>query len=145
MNELEILVIKQLCTDLVIRAARTIDNQEYQALTSLFSLEGLLVRPGSEPLKGREAIYESYKNRPQSRITRHLITQTLVDVESTDCARGLSCVLLWSGSSADAMTTYGRPANNREVLGEFEDEFVRVDGQWHIARRVSSFVLYRDN
>jgi hypothetical protein len=104
------------------------------------------VRPGAEPLVGRAAIREVYARRPAERITRHLVTNMRVDVESTTSARVRSCVLLWSGSKADAESPNGRLAHARQLIGEFDDRLLRDEhGAWLIQHRDARFVLYRDS
>jgi uncharacterized protein (TIGR02246 family) len=145
MSTLETLLAQQACRDLVMRAAACTDSQDHDGFAALFAPDGELVRPGAQPLVGREAIVASYRARPADRLTRHLVTNTLVTLQSTTQARATSVVLLWSGSVADAAGLFGRPAQARQVVGEFDDEFVRGDEGWRIARRVASFVLFKED
>ena len=134
-------VAQQACRDLVVRAAACIDMQDYEAFAALFLPDGELQRPGDSPLHGRAAILAAYRARPADRITRHVVTNTRVDLESESVARVSSLVLLWSGSRSSAAGPYGRPAQPRRVLGEFDDRLVQVDEGWRIARRIARFVL----
>lgn len=143
MNEHDFLA-QQSCRDLVLRAAACTDAQAHEDFAALFTPDGVLVRPGAEPLAGREAIVASYRTRPATRITRHLVTNTIVDLEGPDRARVRSQVLVWTGSTETKLERYGRKADAVEALGAFEDVMVRTEEGWRIARRQASFTLYRE-
>lgn len=135
--------IEAACLDTIARAARMVDRQDYEAFAALFTEDGVLQRPGGEPLQGRSAIVAAYRARPASRITRHLLGGTVVDVLSADEALAFSNVLLFAGDSADAAGPSGRPARGPQVAGEFEDRLRRCDdGRWRIAHRIARFTLH---
>jgi hypothetical protein len=133
------------CELLVLRAAAFIDANEPARLVEVFTVDAVLVRPNGIPLSGHEPIVQAYANRPPDRITRHLVTNTLVEVESPTEACATSYVLLWTGSTDDAAGAQGRPARAPPVVGEFVDRFVHVAEGWRIARRAASFVLHAIN
>lgn len=145
MSSLTWLLAHQACRDLVVQAARAVDGQDYPAFAALFTQNGVLLRPGAEPLQGHEAIIAAYSQRPAERITRHLVTDSLISVQSDHQAMVHSSVLLWSGRRSDASGAFGRPADARQVVGEFEDICTLTAVGWRIARRDSRFLLYREN
>ena len=135
--------IEAACRDTIARAARRVDAQDYEGFAALFTEDGVLERPGGEPLEGRGARGAAYNARPASRITRHLLGGTVVDVLSADEALAFSNVLLFIGDSADAAGPHGRPARGPQVAGEFQDRLRRCDDRrWRIAHRVARFVLH---
>ncbi len=142
MDELQRLLIENACRTLVLRVAACADAHEPAQLAAWFTDDATLVRPNAQPLQGREAIGQAYAQRPAGRITRHLVTQTLVEVESAAVAHAHSCVLLWAGSLADEPGPQGRPAQPRQVLGEFDDRCELTPAGWRIARRDARFVLH---
>lgn len=145
MAAMERVVIVQACQEVVLRAAACVDAGDAATLAALFAEHAVLVRPGAEPLVGRAAIRDTYAQRPAERITRHLVTNLLVDVEAPDRARVRSGVLLWTGSRTDAEGPHGRVAQGRQLVGEFDDRLLRdARGAWLIERRDARFVLYRD-
>ena len=132
------------CRDTVLCLARAQDLQDWDTLAALFTEDAVLVRPGAEPLHGRDAIRAAYAGRPPGRFTRHLVVSTLVDEAADGEARAHSTVLLWAGLAGDAEGPQGRPAHGPELLCEFDDRLQRgSDGRWRIAERRSRFVLHR--
>jgi uncharacterized protein (TIGR02246 family) len=140
-GEITAWIAQQACRDLVVQAAACIDAQDYEAFAALFLPDGELQRPGDSRLQGRAAILAAYRARPADRITRHVVTNMRVDLESESLARVSSLVLLWSGSLTAQPGPFGRPAQPRRVLGEFEDRLLQVGEGWRIARRIARFVL----
>jgi hypothetical protein len=110
----------------------------------LFTADAELLRPGGATITGRDAIRASYASRAPTRITRHVVANVVVDVDSPQEARALSYVVLWSGSSEDGEQAQGRTARCRQV-GEFHDRFVLTPAGWRIARREARFVLRADD
>jgi uncharacterized protein (TIGR02246 family) len=142
MEALQRLLIEQDCRDLVLRAAAKADANDPGGLADLFAEDAVLARPNAQPLHGREAIRKAYEQRPAERITRHLVTNIVVEVESPTSARALSYVLLWAGSTSDTPGPQGRPAQPRQVVGEFDDRFSLTPQGWRIARREARFLLH---
>ena len=143
MEALERVLIVEACRDLVLRSVAAMDANAPAQLADLFTDEGEIVRPNGSVLRGREAIRASYSQRSAERITRHLVTNIVVDVHSTREASSVSYVMLWSGSTTDAEAPQGRPVQ-REQVGEFEDGFVHTPTGWRIARRAARFILSSD-
>ncbi|MCI3207375.1 MULTISPECIES: nuclear transport factor 2 family protein [Pandoraea] len=143
-QSLDALRAKQACHDLVMRFVLCNDRRDPHGLAALFAEKGVLVRPNGETLVGRAAIAAAYADRPAGRLTRHLVGNVLIDVTSATGAIGSSTVLLWSGSAQDVPGPFGRPAQGRQVMGEFEDTFVRTAQGWRIARREARFTFVRE-
>lgn len=134
--------VENACRNLVLRAAALADGGYACELAALFTPDAVLARPSGEVLEGRKAIEASYAQRPADRITRHLVTNILVDVESEMQARALSYVLLWTGSAQTEAGRWGRAAQSPLVVGEFEDRFTRTQEGWRIVQREARFVLH---
>lgn len=137
-------LIVSACQQAVVRAAAAVDAGDATALANLFTADAILERPNAAPLIGRDAIRLAYAARPVERMTRHLVTNTLVDILAPDRSHASSLVLLWTGNRKDAPGAHGRPADARQLVGEFEDDLVATDEGWRIARRRAVFVLYTD-
>lgn len=144
MNEVDQWLARLACRDVVERSARCVDDGDADGIAALFAPDGVLQRSGGAALQGCEAIRASYAARPADRITRHLVTNTVVDLDG-NTAHARSCVLLWSGSSDDSDSPFGRTAQQRQLIGEFDDLLQQqADGAWRITRRIASFALYRE-
>jgi hypothetical protein len=136
-------LIERACTRLVLESAAANDRQDYEAFAALFTHGGVLRRPAGEPLQGREAIVDSYRTRPSSRVTRHLCTNILIDVDSSRSAHGLTYVILYSAdASSAAENKFGLTSESRKLLGEFEDRFVLTEEGWRIEERRARFVMH---
>jgi len=135
--------IERACERLVLDFAYFSDWQDAEALAALFTPDGTMVRPAGDALVGRDAIVNSYKSRPAGRITRHVCTNIRVTVESADRARGLTYAVVYSGDANTGPDRhFGIQADSRQLIGEFEDDFVRTESGWRIARRHARFVLH---
>ncbi|AJC23204.2 nuclear transport factor 2 family protein [Pandoraea pulmonicola] len=143
-HTLDAVLAKQACYDLVMRFVACNDRRDPRGLAALFAETGVLVRPNGDTLVGPAAIAAAYADRPADRLTRHLVGNVLIDVTSATSAVGSSTVLLWSGSARDTPGPFGRPAQGRQVMGEFEDTFVRTAQGWRIARREARFTFVRE-
>ncbi|HET9822052.1 MAG TPA: nuclear transport factor 2 family protein [Burkholderiaceae bacterium] len=141
-DPLQRLLIQQAVNDLVLRSAACVDSRDAAGLAALFTPDGELQRPSGTPLQGRAAIEQAYAQRPPGRLTRHLVTNLRVEVESPRRARAHSLVLLWSGSSDDAQGPQGRPARGAQQVGEFRDRLILTDEGWRLEQRIASFVLH---
>jgi uncharacterized protein (TIGR02246 family) len=142
MDALQRLLIQDACRDLVLRSVECADAHDAAGLAALFAPDGVLRRPSGEPLIGRAAIEAAYAQRPRERLTRHLVTNTRVEVESPTAATARSRVLLWAGSTEDADGPQGRPLRGAQLVGEFVDRFALSAEGWRFASRDASFVLH---
>jgi len=144
LSPIERMLAEQACRDVVVQAAWLTDTQDHEGFAALFTDDGVLIRPTAQALQGHAAIVASYRARPAGRITRHLISNTLVTLESDTQAHGTSSVLLWTGLESDEAGPWGRPAQARQLVGEFEDRFLLTPKGWRIHRREARFILFRE-
>lgn len=142
LSQPENLAIVAHCQALVWRAAALIDGNHPEGLVDVFAEGAVLLRPGGTPLQGAAEIVRAYSARPAGRVTRHLVTNTLVEVESRSLARSRSYVLLWSGSDAGDAGQASRPAEGVQKVGEFDDTFALGPAGWRIARREARFIFH---
>jgi SnoaL-like protein len=134
--------VERACERLVLDFAYFSDSQDYESLAGLFTPNGTMVRPTGDPLVGRAAIIASYQARPAGRISRHVCTNIRITAESPDRARGLTYAVVFSANANQPPEAhFGVKADPRQLIGEFEDEFVRTDEGWRIASRRARFVM----
>jgi hypothetical protein len=130
--------IEWACTKLMVQFAEFNDRQDYEALAALFDERGRFARP-TDPdtvIEGRENILKAFQSRPKGRLTQHLCTNLLVTAESSDRARGSCRILLYTADAAAAPEgAFGVKADPRQLVGVYEDRFVRTPEGWRFAER----------
>lgn len=138
-------IAESACRDVVRRAALKLDANDLDGFASLFTSDAVVVRPGKEPLRGVDALIASYRARPATHLTRHLVAGSVIDLRGPDEAHAISNVLLWTATPDESSGPFGRRAQARQVVGEFEDTLrLCSDGLWRIAHRQARFVLHVD-
>ncbi|MDA7416293.1 nuclear transport factor 2 family protein [Xenophilus arseniciresistens] len=135
-------IAKLACRELIETSVQHVDDGNASAFAALFAPDAVLVRPNGSLLEGRAAIEAAYAQRPATRLTRHLVSNVVVTLTDDTHAHARSYVLLWSSDLTEADPVYGRRADARQLVGEFEDQLSRgADGQWQLQRRAARFVL----
>ena len=112
------------------------DAQDWPAVAALYTPDARFARP-SQPgvfIEGREAILESFLARP-ARAQRHVIANTVVDVEDANHARAFSVIVLYQGDVAEPGELPTMSANS-PLVGTFTDRLVRTVEGWRFAERV---------
>jgi hypothetical protein len=143
MNLHETQSIELACSKLCNQFAVFNDTGSHEELAALFTEDARYARP-TDPdnfVSGRAAILVAFKARPKDKITRHLITNILIEVSGTKTARGLCYVTLFSGSTANAAGKFGFKANAAVLVGEYHDEFVLTESGWKFSQRVGRLIL----
>jgi ketosteroid isomerase-like protein len=118
--------IRQACADVASRFFRCLDRRQYDELASLFASGGTWVRQGAE-LRGRDAIVAALAQRPATLVTRHLLSNVWVDIESPETAH------VHYDVSVYARTEAGPPRHSQILSGV--DRFIRVGDAWRIDRK----------
>jgi len=121
------------CTALMHEYGYRFDHGAGVAVADLFVEDGEWSSP-AVTCRGRDELIAFFRLRDEmsERITRHVVTNITVDVQSADRATARSIAVEFRGTrGADDLTTETRPA----VVGDYEDEFVRADGTWRFRRR----------
>jgi hypothetical protein len=112
------------CARLINLYALLNDEARWDEVAALYASDGVMTRPTApdQPIVGREAILAAFKARPP-RMTRHVCSNIVIDVESATSARGRSAMLLFTS------------ADKPPLVGGFEDRFVLTDDGWRFAER----------
>jgi ketosteroid isomerase-like protein len=143
MSEEERRAVESACRDLAVRSFVLIDSRDWEPLAGLYAEDAVFTRPTSpnEPIEGRAAILAQYQIRPPTKITRHVVANTLIDVQGGDKATGLLYVLLITGTAETDAPTLPITADPVQFVGEFRDEYKLTAEGWRIARRTGSMVF----
>jgi hypothetical protein len=109
---------------------------EFDKLAELFSEDGAFARPTAPEdfIVGRANILASFISRPSGKLTRHLISNTVIEVQDASHASAISYVTQYS-ANPDNPAKFGLKANPVQLVGEYYDDFLRTAEGWKIARR----------
>lgn len=140
MDALLQLPARDACLAVIARYCHLCDAQDYAGFAALFTEDALWSRPIGD-FRGRTAIRAVMEERPSRAQTRHVMGSIHVQVDDADHASALSyCTvyrdLAWSGEGPALLEA-------PEMLVDYRDRFVRVDGRWLIASRHTTMVFQR--
>ena len=141
MDDIQRIVIEQACHRLVLEFAKYNDDLDHAALASLFTEDCVFARPldPQYPYYGREAVHAIFRDRAP-RLTRHVMTNILITVDSEDEAHGNSYVTMVSSPNADRSA----PREGEGIFfGSFDDVFVRTAAGWKIKSRHGNVALHQ--
>jgi hypothetical protein len=141
MDALARLLIERECQRLVLQFAKFNDDLDHEALAALFVEDSDFARPLDPdlPYFGKDRIHAIFRDR-KPRLTRHVMTNILIDVLSEDEARGSSYVTMTSSPTPDEKW----PREGEGIfIGTFDDVFVRTDDGWKFKSRRGNVALYQ--
>jgi hypothetical protein len=129
------------CTRLVADFAFFVDQRDAEAVTALFTSDGIFERRGTA-LTGRAAILAAQRARPPEFVTRHACTNIRIDVIDDTHARGTCMFVLYR---MPAIRDEGTAATGDLpfTIGDYEDSFTFADGAWRFSRRVAHILYQR--
>jgi hypothetical protein len=125
--------IERACEALSIAYARAIDFRDYDAFPLLFAENGVL--DVGHKLEGRAAIASSVRQRPDALRSRHVISNTFVDVLGPDDARGIAYLTLYRHHGPESLGRGPAPLRGPAAVGHYEDRYVRTGEGWLFASR----------
>lgn len=124
--------IETACERLIRQFAFLNDAHDHDALAEMFVVDGSFARPGDpdNPVTGREEIRAFFRDRPRRR-TRHIMSNTVVEVRSKAEAHARSYVVLYSGARGEDV-----------LIGDFHDVFSLDEaGEWRFRSRRGSLAF----
>jgi hypothetical protein len=139
----EAIAIELACAKLVNQFAVYSDLGRHEELAGLFTEDGRYARP-TEPanfVEGRSNLLASLKARPRDTLTRHLVTNVLIEVTSPTTARGFSYVTQYAGTTDKPAATHGWRANPSQLVGEYTDDYVLTPDGWKIRQRSGKLIF----
>jgi ketosteroid isomerase-like protein len=136
LTEEERRAIEQDCERLIKLYVNLNDAQDWHAVAALYTEDARFARP-SQPdvfVEGRRAILDGFLARP-ARAQRHVIANTVVEVDDADHARAFSVIVLYMGGASEPGEL---PAMDPKspLVGSFTDRLVRTAEGWRFAERV---------
>ena len=129
-------LIEFACMRLINHYANLNDAQDWEAVADLYTDDGRFARPSGDGsfVTGYEAILESFKARPP-RSQRHIIANTVVNVEGPATARAFSAILLFQGEPSPDGGLPTMKANS-PLVGWYRDLIVQTPYGWRFQERV---------
>jgi hypothetical protein len=145
LSDLDTLAIERACERLIYEFFEAIDNRNDRHLADLFIADCTYARP-IEPntiISGVENVVKTFEARPGGRVTRHVCSNVRITVESATRARGNHRVVLISGpADTPPHPQFGFKADTRQLIGQFDDEFVKTSAGWRFASRRGRVILH---
>lgn len=123
---------------LVARYGHLADQREHGAFAELFAPDGEWIRPGMH-MHGREEIFRFMDARPAEALTRHVVGSICIDVIDADHARGMSYTTVYRERKFQGRLPV--PLAQPEMVVDYHDDYVRIAGRWHIAKRHATVVF----
>ena len=124
------------CQEFIARFYHYLDGREYEPLSVLFAPEGLWSRQGKQ-LHGPVAVLEELRRRPATMVTRHVVSNLIVDIQDTQHVHVQCYVTLYysdTGAPPQSPVRMTGPA----CVFTYHDELVATEGTWRITRKWSS-------
>jgi hypothetical protein len=142
MNELERFGIEHACTKLMVGYCVYADHGQADEFAALFAEDGAWVQGSGNEIRGRAALRAYILGRPGRTLTRHIITNLLVNVISADAATGTAYALVFRDRDYDGSGS--APMRPPDAVIEYQDEFNRTAEGWKIQRRRSIPIFAHD-
>lgn len=116
------------CERLVIGSYSLMDLGDYAGCAALFAEDAVWVR-GGKPVSGRDAILASLNRRPADQITRHIISNIMIQQTAADAAEATAVFVPLRGTAGPSGFAPGPQFN---MIGDLAYRFVKREGAWQI-------------
>ncbi|MFI1839124.1 nuclear transport factor 2 family protein [Streptomyces olivaceoviridis] len=133
MLSVERMLAERACERIIVDFIHRLDLGEPSSVAELFTPDGVWHWPfGDRRIEGREALRAYFASRPADRLSRRLMTNILVTVESEATARAVSYLTTYRVDGYSGGMIEPRLPTN---VGHYEDVFRKIDGAWFLASR----------
>lgn len=133
MLSVERMLAERACERIIVDFIHRLDLDEPSSVAELFTHDGVWHWPfGDRRIEGREALRAYFASRPADRLSRRLMTNILVTVESEATARAVSYLTTYRVDGYSGGMIEPRLPTN---VGHYEDLFRKIDGAWFLATR----------
>jgi SnoaL-like domain len=133
MTTRDVMAAELACQRVVVEFAHLLDHREFDRAAALFTSDGVWERHG-ERLVGPSEIARVIRQRPATRVERHVMTTMHTAILSDTLCEVTSYVLIFrSDSAADLPLPLRTPAG----VGEFQDRLTRTEHGWRFVHRRS--------
>jgi ketosteroid isomerase-like protein len=132
--ELEMWAAERACERLMYRYAQYVDFGQAARIAELFAENGAWLGADGNGMRGRQAIHDGFAQRAAltRRQSRHVITNVLIDLASSDSATGIAYLVNYRHDAASEHAERPAPAGLPKFVGEYHLTFTRVERVWLI-------------
>ena len=110
------------------------DQHDLEGYTGLFT-DNAVVHVRGKILDGIESISNFFRSRNKERITCHLMSPPQIKITGEDTAEGISYYQIIE-ATADEADTYPYPLRQPTAIGEYNQKYRCVEGEWRIEELV---------
>jgi uncharacterized protein (TIGR02246 family) len=130
------LLAERACARLIYQYARFVDSGEAARIADLFTEDGVWTAADGRSMEGQDQIRSAFSARQAltRRLSRHVITNVLIDVHSDMEASGTAYLVNYRHDGTGDTVERPGPARHPKFVGDYHLEFRSVDGEWRIAR-----------
>ncbi|HEY4201419.1 MAG TPA: nuclear transport factor 2 family protein [Devosiaceae bacterium] len=125
------------CHRLAVACYSLMDQGRYDETAALFTDDATWVR-GGKPVTGRQAIRDALDQRAVTDISRHLVTNVLVDIQSEFEGTGTACFVPLRGPKRADGTVATPPITN---VGDLAFRFRKDADGWKIAHLLPTMIF----
>jgi len=135
--------IERECERLIALYCHYVDHDEAARIADLFTEDGVWFNV-NVTMTGRDEIRNGFQKRQDNkgRMSRHVCTNTLIDVVSDTEAFGVVYLSLYYHDAEPGRDI--SPTDCLQKLGEYQDHFIKTDEGWCFARREVVANFWRD-
>lgn len=135
MDPIKRFAIEHECMKLMVGYCIHADHHQADEFASVFAEDGVWVQSSGEEIRGSDALRAYIRGRPGGTLTRHVITNMLVDVKDDGIATGIAYAMPFRDREYDGSGS--APMRAASSVIEYHDEFRRTAEGWKIQRRRS--------
>jgi len=136
MTDLATLIAEHDCKRLMLEYCECVDTRQFERLVTLFAKDGVLSRPDTGEIKGRDAIKAFFDVLTTDPLV-HAASNLLVTVTGPDSAEAVSYVTVYRSYRQNHA---GQPKLEAPyAIAKYVDRFVIEDGAWKIGVRDTIF------
>jgi uncharacterized protein (TIGR02246 family) len=130
------LIAERACERLMYQYARFVDRGEAARVADLFTEDGVWTAADGRSMDGQDQIRAAFSARQAltRRLSRHVITNVLIDVGSDTEASGTAYLVNYRHDGTGDTVERPGPARHPKFVGDYHLGFRSLDGEWRIAR-----------
>ncbi|HSV53046.1 MAG TPA: nuclear transport factor 2 family protein [Burkholderiaceae bacterium] len=133
------------CKRVALCASNFADAGRLQEYGDCHTDDAEFIRPSTypaNPLKGRAELVSSLKSRDENLLSRHVLSNMIVDVINDHEAQAIAYFLHYAARrNVDDPEAVPAVDSALKSVGEYQIRFVLQQGKWRIQRRVGRFLF----